>query len=51
MKERVKIQIRKLFECKIVIDFIPINLNMCFGAHKNHLIEMVLLNTHKICFD
>ena len=38
------------FEQKIVIIFLPISLNMCFGAQKNRLIEMVLLSTYNICF-
>ena len=38
------------FECKFVIIFLTINLNMWFGAQKNRLNEMVLLNTHNICF-
>ena len=41
---------KKHLECKIVIVFLPMNLNMCFGAQKNHLIEMVLLSTNNICF-
>ena len=45
-----QVQIRKFYELKIVIIFLPINLNMCLGAQKNHLIEMVLLSTHNICF-
>ena len=32
-----------------MIIFLSISLNMCFGAQKNHLIEMVLLSTHNIC--
>ena len=28
------VQIRKLFELKIVIIFLPINLNICFGCSK-----------------
>ena len=27
-----QIQIRKFYECKIVIIFLPINLNVCFGC-------------------
>ena len=41
---------RKFYARKIVIIFLPINLNMCLGAQKNHLIESVLLSTHNICF-
>ena len=40
----------KIFEHKIVNIFLPINLNICFGCSKKRLIEMVLLNTHNICF-
>ena len=39
------------FERKIVINFLPINLNMFLGAQKNCLIETVLLSTHNTCFD
>ena len=35
---------------KILIIFLPINLNMCLGAQKNRLNETVLLSTHNICF-
>ena len=28
------VQIRKFYECKIVIIFLPINLKMCFGYSK-----------------
>ena len=35
---------------KIVNIFLPINLSICFGAQKNHLIETVPLSTHNICF-
>ena len=38
------------FWAKIVIIFLPISLNICFGAQKNRLIETVLLSTHNICF-
>ena len=38
-----------LSEGKIVIIFLPICFNVCLGAQKNHLIEMVLLSTHNIC--
>ena len=40
----------KFYLRKISIIFLPINLNMCFGAQKNRLIETVLLITHNICF-
>ena len=36
----------KFYERKIVIIFLPINLNMCLTC----LIETVLLSTHNICF-
>ena len=35
---------------KIAFISLPINLNRCFGAQKNRLIETVLLSTHNICF-
>ena len=35
---------------KISVIFLPINLNMCLGAQKNRLIEIVLLSTHNIRF-
>ena len=35
---------------KLLVIFLPINLNMCLGAQKNRLIETVLLSTHNICF-
>ena len=41
---------RKFYERKIVIIFLPINLNMCLGAQKNRLIETVLLSTHNVYF-
>ena len=31
---KTQVQIRKLFECKIVNIFLPINLNMCIGCSK-----------------
>ena len=43
-------QLSKIFECKIVIISLPINLNIFLGAQKNCLIEMVFLSTHNICF-
>ena len=42
--------IRKLFEGKILNIFLSINFKMCLGAQKHHLIGMVLLSTHNICF-
>ena len=42
--------VKVFFKHKIVIIFLPIHLNMCFGCSKNRLIETVLLNTHCICF-
>ena len=39
-----------LYARKIVIIFLPINLNMFFGAKKNGLIETVLLSNHNIFF-
>ena len=50
--------ISKTFERKIVINFLPINLNMCFGAQKKRLIEtffkhpqhIVTLRNKKIIF-
>ena len=41
------IQIRKLFECKIVITFLPFK-RVFLGAQKNRLIETVLLSTHML---
>ena len=43
-------QLSQKFERKIEIIFLPINLNICFGAQKNRLIETVLLSTHNRCF-
>ena len=43
-------QLSKIFKRKIVIIFLPISLNICFGCSKNRLIETVLLSTHSICF-
>ena len=40
----------KNFQRKIVYIFLPIKLNMCYGAKTNRLIETVLLSTHNICF-
>ena len=42
--------INKKFQRKIVNIFLPIIFRICFGAQKNHLIDMVLLSTHNICF-
>ena len=44
------VQIRKFYERKSEIVFLPINLNMCLGAQKNSLNERVLLSTHNIFF-
>ena len=46
---RVK-RVNKKLRRKIVSIFLPISFNICFGCSKNHLIEMVLLSTHNICF-
>ena len=35
---------------KVAFISLPINLNMCFCAQKNRLIETVLLSTNNICF-
>ena len=43
-------QLSKKKKLKIVIIFLSISLNMCFGCSKNSLIETVLLSTHNICF-
>ena len=48
-------QLSKNFQRKIVIIFLSIKLNTCFGYSKepsqqNHLIETVLLSNHNICF-
>ena len=37
-------------ERKIVIIFLPINLNNALGVQKNCLIETVLFSTHNISF-
>ena len=34
----------KIFERKIVNIFLPISVNICFGAQKNRLIETVLVS-------
>ena len=34
---------------KLFINFLPINLNMCFGCSRDRLIATVLLSTHTIC--
>ena len=41
---------KDIFERKIVIIFIPTNLNSVLGAQKNRFIEAVLLSTCNICF-
>ena len=33
--------VKQIFECKIVIIFLPINLNICFGPYES---------AHNICF-
>ena len=45
-----KAKISEQFMHKIVINFLSISLNICFGAKKNRLNETVLLRTHIICF-
>ena len=51
-----KVQIRKFYERKIVIIFLPINLKMCFRRSKELLTYVlgaqrtVSLSTHNICF-
>ena len=41
-----------LYTCPYSISFVgPSILTIGLGAQKNHLIEMVLLSTHNICFD
>ena len=40
----------KKYERQIVNIFLPITLNICFGAQKNRLTERVLLSTHNIWF-
>ena len=48
---RISYWIHKNFECEIVNIFLPISFNIyVLGAHKNRLIETVLLSTHNICF-
>ena len=42
--------VKQFLQRKIVIIFLPISINICFGAQKNRLIETVLLSTHNICF-
>ena len=34
-----------------MILYLSISLKIVLGAQKNHLIEMVLLSTHNMCFD
>ena len=38
------------FQHTIVNNFLPIILTLFQGAHKNHLIEIILLRDHNICF-
>ena len=45
------VQLSKIVKRKIVIVFLPINLNIWCDAQKNCLIETVLLSTDNICFD
>ena len=40
----------KYFHRTIVNIVLPISFTYVLGAPKNHLIEMVLLSTHNICF-
>ena len=40
----------KYMGLKIVIIFLSIGLNICFGCSKDCLAETVLLSTHNICF-
>ena len=40
----------KMFENKIVINFLPINLNIYFGYSKEPSHSDNLLSTHNICF-
>ena len=42
------VQFWKFVQHEIVIIFLLINLNICWGAQKNRLIETVLLGTHNI---
>ena len=49
LKHESYVQIRIVCAPKIAFIYISINLNMCFGAQKNRLIETVLLSTHNIC--
>ena len=44
-----KLDINKIFKCKIVNIFLPISFNIVLGAQKSRLIETVLLSTHNIC--
>ena len=45
------VQLSNNFECKILVVFLPNNLNICFGAHMNRLNETVLLSTNNTCLD
>ena len=47
---KIEKTLNHLFEHKIVINFLPINLNIVVGDQKNRLIETILLSTHNICF-
>ena len=47
---RSYVLISKLFEHKIINNFLPIHLNMCLGAQNNRLIETVLFSNNNICF-
>ena len=40
--------INKIVKRKTVNISLPIIFNICFGAQKNHLIETVLMSTHKM---
>ena len=43
-----QVKINKIFECNIVNIFLPNSFDICFGAQKNSLIEIILLSTHNI---
>ena len=45
------VQLSNNFERKILVVFLPNNLNICFGAHMNRLNETVLLSTYNKCLD
>ena len=40
--------ISKIFERKVIINILPISLNMCFGAQKNCFVETVLLSNETV---